>query len=93
MISKEAKGEFLVREGYVHVVNGEVMLSSKACAMLTGTTEAEWNDLVDSRIGDQAQIPAAFVRDIRRGSREVMAKLGTDDPFEVLYRLAVVPSE
>lgn len=89
MISKVAKGEFLVREGYVQVVNGEVMLSSKACALLTGTSEVEWDALVDSREGDHAKIPTAFGRDIRRGSREIMARLGSEDPFEILYELAV----
>lgn len=89
MTTKQEMADFLVSQGLVVQVGGDVMFSTKACAMLTGSTESEWSDLVDSRVGDHAAIPEAFGRDIRRGSREVMARLGTDDPFEVLYRLAV----
>lgn len=88
MTSYDEKATFLVEQGYIRVVRGEVMLSTKAVGLLTRTAEAAWSALVQPG-ESMAQVPMELMRDARRGLRELAAKHGTGDMVEVIYAEAV----
>lgn len=91
MPTMDEKAKFLVREGLVRMIGSELMLSTCAVALLTGTAEESWASAAVDTLG-AAQISDAFGRDIRRGAAEARARIGSSDPVDVLYKL-VAPRE
>ncbi|GAA2947690.1 hypothetical protein GCM10010458_36640 [Microbacterium luteolum] len=88
MTSEGDKVAFLIREGLVAEHEGQVLLSSRAVALLTGTSEESWTFVGRRAENGQARIADAFGSEVRVGAAEIRARLGTDDPMEVLYALA-----
>lgn len=93
VISTQEKAEYLVRQGLITVHRGELMLSSRAVALLTGTSEDAWKFLAHrtepgpDEYGS-VSVPDTFGRDVRRGAAETRARIGSSNPFDVLYQLA-----
>lgn len=87
-VPADEKAAFLVREGLVAEHGGERLLSTRAVAMLTGTSEDSWRFVARGAQDGRARITDAFGQDARRGAAEIRARIGSDDPFDVLYALA-----
>ena len=88
-MNREDKARWLIERGYVKPVDGDVLLSSQAVALLSGTSANEWKSFANQNGTDVAKLPAAFVKKARRGAKEVQAAAGTDDILDVLYAKAV----
>lgn len=76
----DEKASWLYAHGYVRIVNGELALSAEAVRLLTGIPTA--------RLRSAGHDDQALLRDMRRGSAETMARVGSDDPCAVMYALA-----
>lgn len=85
MTTSVEKAEFLLREGFIKERDGEVFLSPKSVALLTGVPESAVRFVGRNVQDGTVTIPPAFARDMRRGAAEVMAEVGSDDMFDVLY--------
>jgi hypothetical protein len=80
------KRQWLIDHGYIRDIDGEAMISSKGIALLSDIQESRLDDFLKS---GQTVFPDALARDMKRGAKGLMAKYGTDDMTEVLYREAV----
>lgn len=87
-VSMDEKVSFLVREGLVAEHGGELMLSTRAVAMLTGTSEESWRFVASGAQHGRARVTDAFGQTVRSSAAEIRARIGSDDPFDVLYALA-----
>lgn len=88
-MTRKKKESYLLDAGLMKIVDGEIMLSSEAIAILSDTRPEEWEEIAKKHGTDVANIPHAFAQKVRRGAKEVQAKFGTDDFVEILYAKAV----
>lgn len=79
------KIEWLKRHGYLRSVNGEPCASLKGLALLSGVDIQRLRDVYTD---GQLELDGVLLRDMRRGADGNVAKCGTNDMVELLWRLA-----
>lgn len=79
------KIEWLKRHGYLRSVNGGPCASLKGLALLSGVDIQRLRDVYTD---GQLELDGVLLRDMRRGADGNVAKCGTNDMVELLWRLA-----
>lgn len=79
------KIEWLTRHGYLRSMDGEPCASLKGLALLSNV---DIQRLCDACTDEQLELDGVLLRDMRRGADGNVAKCGTNDMVELLWRLA-----
>lgn len=79
------KIEWLKRYGYLRSVDGEPCASLKGLALLSNV---DIQRLRDACTDGQVELDGVLLHDMRRGADGNVAKCGTNDMVELLWRLA-----
>lgn len=79
------KIEWLTRHGYLRSVDGEPCASLKGLALLSNVDIQRLRDVYTD---GQLELDGVLLRDMRRGADGNVAKCGTNDMVELLWRLA-----
>lgn len=82
MTTYREKYEFLVANGYLSKQEDDFTFSLSAVAAFSGTSPDRWKASISDGV---ARLSNDLARDARRGYRELSARVGTNDPVEVLY--------
>ena len=79
------KIEWLTRHGYLRSMDGEPCASLKGLALLGNVDIQRWRNACTD---GQVELDGVLLRDMRRGADGNVAKCGTNDMVELLWRLA-----
>ena len=79
------KIEWLTRHGYLRSMDGEPCASLKGLALLSNV---DIQRLRDACTDGQVELDGVLLRDMQRGADGNVAKCGTNDMVELLWRLA-----
>lgn len=79
------KIEWLTRHGYLRSMDGEPCASLKGLALLSNV---DIQRLRNACTDEQLELDGVLLRDMRRGADGNVAKCGTNDMVELLWRLA-----
>lgn len=77
--------EWLQRHGYLRSMDGEPCASLKGLALLSNVDIQRLRDVYTD---GQLELDGVLLRDMRRGADGNVAKCGTNDMVELLWRLA-----
>lgn len=77
--------EWLQRHGYLRSMDGELCASLKGLALLSNVDIQRLRDVYTD---GQLELDGVLLRDMRRGADGNVAKCGTNDMVELLWRLA-----